>query len=102
MSLLTSSRPPRSGPRHRVRALTSPCRPTSGLVLTSIDKGHSADISVQLALGAEVPRSVEVTTFPDRVIERLPQLRSYRYVVAQDQVIIVDPNDRQVALLIGD
>ena len=71
-------------------------------VLTSIDKGHSADISVQLALGAEVPRSVEVTTFPDRVVERLPQLRSYRYVVAQDQVVIVDPNDRQVALLIGD
>jgi len=71
-------------------------------VLTSIDKGHSADIRVQLALGAEVPRSVEVTTFPDRVIERLPQLRSYRYVVAQDQVVILDPNDRQVALLIGD
>jgi hypothetical protein len=71
-------------------------------VLTSIDKERSADISVRLALGAEVPRSVEVTTFPDRVIERVPQLRSYRYVVAQDQVVIVDPDDRQVALLIGD
>jgi Protein of unknown function (DUF1236) len=71
-------------------------------VLTNIDKGQSADISVRLALGAEVPRSVEVTIFPDRVIERVPQLRSYRYVVAQDQIVIVDPNDRQVALLIGD
>jgi Protein of unknown function (DUF1236) len=71
-------------------------------VLTNIDKGQSADISVRLALGAEVPRAVEVTIFPDRVIERVPQLRSYRYVVAQDQVVIVDPTDRQVALLIGD
>ena len=71
-------------------------------VLTSIDKGNSADISVRLALGAEVPHSVEVTTFPDRVVERVPQLRAYRYVVAQDQVVIVDPNDRQVALLLDD
>jgi hypothetical protein len=57
---------------------------------------------VRLALGAEIPRSVEVMTFPDRVIERVPQLRAYRYVVAQDQVVILDPSDRQVALLIGD
>src|SRR5262245_18072307 len=71
-------------------------------VLTSIDKGHSADVSVRLALGAEIPRSVEVVTFPERVIERVPKLRSYRYVVVQDQVVIVDPDDRQVALLIGD
>jgi hypothetical protein len=71
-------------------------------VLTSIDKGHSADVNVRLALGAEIPRAVEVVTFPDRVIERVPQLRAYRYVVAQDQVVIVDPSDRQVALLIGD
>src|SRR5262245_3947273 len=72
------------------------------LVLRSIDKGHSADISVRLALGADVPRSVEVMTFPDRIIERVPTLRSYRYVVTQDQVVIVDPDDRQVALVIGD
>jgi hypothetical protein len=71
-------------------------------VLTSIDKGRSADVNVRLALGAEIPRSVEVTTFPDRIIERVPKLRSYRYVVTQDQVVIVDPDDRQVALLIGD
>ena len=71
-------------------------------VLTSIDKGHSADVSVRLALGAEIPRSVEVTTFPERVIERVPKLRAYRYVIAQDQVVIVDPDDRQVALLIDD
>jgi hypothetical protein len=71
-------------------------------VLTQIDKGRSADVSVRLALGAEIPRAVEVMAFPDRVIERVPQLRAYRYVVAQDQVVIVDPSDRQVALLIGD
>jgi uncharacterized protein DUF1236 len=71
-------------------------------ILTSIDKGRSADINVRLALGAEVPRSVEVTTFPDRIIERVPKLRSYRYVLVEDQVAIVDPDDRQVALVIGD
>jgi hypothetical protein len=72
------------------------------LVLTSIDRNRSADISVRLALGAEVPRSVEVDSFPELVIERIPRLRGYRYVVAQDQVVIVDPEDRQVALLLAD
>ena len=72
------------------------------LVLSQRRQGASADISVRLALGAEDPRSVEVVEFPDRVIERVPRLRSYRYVVAQDQVVIVDPSDHQVALLISE
>jgi Protein of unknown function (DUF1236) len=55
------------------------------LVLTSIDKDRTADINVRLALGAEIPRTVEVVTFPDRVLERVPQLRSYRYVVVEDR-----------------
>ena len=72
------------------------------LVLSSVDRGRSADISVRLALGAEVPRSVEVVEFPVQVIERIPRLRSFRYVMAQDQVVIVDPSDHQVALLISE
>jgi uncharacterized protein DUF1236 len=72
------------------------------LVLASVDRRQTADIDVRLALGAEIPRSVEVERFPDRVIERIPKLGSYRYVVTQDQVIILDPSDRQVALLISD
>jgi hypothetical protein len=72
------------------------------LVLASVDRRHTADIDVRLALGAEIPRSVELEMFSDRVIERIPKLRSYRYVVTQDQVIILDPSDRQVALLISD
>jgi hypothetical protein len=72
------------------------------LVLASVDMRRTADIDVRLALGAEIPRAIEVERFPDRVIERIPKLRSYRYVVARDQVIILDPSDRQVVLLISD
>jgi hypothetical protein len=72
------------------------------LVLSSIDRRNAADINVRLALGAEVPGAVEVVAFPERVIERIPRLRSYRYVVAQDQVVIVDPSDHQVALLLSE
>jgi Protein of unknown function (DUF1236) len=72
------------------------------LVLASVEKDRSADINVRLALGAEIPRSVEIVTFPDRVLEEVPQLRSYRYVVVEDQIVIVDPEDRQVALLLSD
>jgi len=88
------------GPGTRVHLTLSPDE--RRLVLASIDRDRSADVSVRLALGAEIPRSVAVARFPDRVLERVPQLRSYRYVVVEDQVAIIDPDDRQVALLIND
>jgi len=88
------------GPGTRAHLTLSPDE--RRLVLASINKDRAADVSVRLALGAEIPRSVEIARFPDRVLERVPQLRSYRYLVVEDQVAIIDPDDRQVALLIND
>ena len=34
------------------------------------------------------------------MIDRVPQLEGYRYIVVEDDVVIVDPNDRSVALVI--
>jgi len=94
----STQRAERSGPRGHLTLSSDQRR----FVLSHIDRKRSADLSVRLALGAEVPNSIEVAPFPEPVIERIPELRSYRYVVAQDQVVIVDPNDHQVALLISE
>ena len=94
----STQRAERSGPRGHLTLSSDQRR----FVLSQIDRKRSADLSVRLALGAEVPNSIEVAPFPEPVIERIPELRSYRYVVAQDQVVIVDPNDHQVALLISE
>jgi hypothetical protein len=59
-----------------------------------------ADVRVRLALGAEVPRSVELHDFPVVVLDRVPQLRDFRFVVVERDIVVVDPHDRGVAMVI--
>ena len=58
------------------------------------------DIHLRLALGAEIPRGVELHEFAPFVLDRAPQLRDYRFLVAGDQIVIVQPGDRSIALVI--
>jgi hypothetical protein len=57
---------------------------------------------VRLALGAEVPRDVELLAFPRDVVSQVPELGNYRYIVAENDVVIVDPRERGVVLVITD
>jgi hypothetical protein len=69
-------------------------------IYASVPKDRPVDVRVRLALGAEVPGSVDLERFPVGVIDRLPQIEGYRYIVVEDDVVIVDPRDREVALVI--
>lgn len=51
---------------------------------------------------AEVPRDVELLEFPGEVMVQIPEVRHYRYLVTGNDVIIVDPNDHAVALVINE
>ena len=46
------------------------------------------------------PARVDLERFPGGVVDRVPQVEGYRYIVVEDDVVIVDPNDRSVALVI--
>ena len=61
-----------------------------------------SDLSIRLALGAEIPRNVELFAFPDEGLACAPELASYRYIVVQDDVVIVDPTDYAIAGIISD
>jgi len=61
---------------------------------------HRADVSVDLALGAEVPSSVELYEFPGDVVAEIPSIKRYRYVVLERRVLIVDPSGRDVIRVI--
>jgi hypothetical protein len=71
-------------------------------IYRTVPKDRTANVRVRLALGAEVPREVELLDFPPEVVERVPDVRRYRYVVTDRDVVIVDPNDHEVALVIND
>ena len=52
------------------------------------------------ALGAEVPGDVELYEFPVTVVDRVRELRAYRFLVVEEQIVIVDPRERSIALVI--
>jgi hypothetical protein len=57
-------------------------------------------VRLRLALGAEIPADVELYEFAPLVFERVPQLRDYRFLVTGDQIVIIEPRDRSIALVI--
>ena len=59
-----------------------------------------AGIELRLALGAEVPGRVELHRFPDVVLDRVPKVRDYRFAVTDSDVVIVDPRDREIELVV--
>jgi hypothetical protein len=59
-----------------------------------------ADVRLRLALGAEIPENVELHVLPLLVVTRVPQLRAYRFLLTADQIVIIDPHNRSIELVI--
>ena len=60
------------------------------------------DLRIRLALGAEIPRSVELFPFPMKPWRCAPELANYTYIVVQDDVVIVEPTAYAVVQVISD
>ena len=71
-------------------------------IYRTVPKQRTANVRVRLALGAEVPRDVELLAFPEDIVERVPDVRRFRYIVVDGDIVIVDPNDHGVALVINE
>jgi hypothetical protein len=90
----------RGGPRQEVAGLTLSHNEIA-LVRDSVPRDFpDADVRLRLALGAEIPGDVEIFEFPAIVLDRVSQLRHYRFLVAEGQIVIVDPRDRSIAVVI--
>jgi hypothetical protein len=51
-------------------------------------------------LGAEIPPSVDLYDFAALVLDQVPNLRDFDLSSRKDQVVIVDPRDRGIALVL--
>jgi hypothetical protein len=90
----------RGGSKHEVAGLSLTDHQIA-LVRDSIPRDFpQADLRLRLALGAELPRGMELYEFPALLLDRIPKLRDYRFLVAEDQIVVVDPRDRSIALII--
>jgi hypothetical protein len=53
-------------------------------------------VNFAVNVGTRVPRSVRLAVLPAAVFTIVPQFRSYRYFVANDEICIVDPNTYEI------
>ena len=70
-------------------------------IVSRVRVSAPARVRTRLALGARIPQSVELVSFPEEVIIELPQLREYRYVTIDRGLALVDPSDRDIVLIIN-
>jgi len=52
--------------------------------------------NMALSIGAQVPASIELYPLPANVVSQVPATKSYKYTVAQNQVVLVDPTTMKI------
>jgi hypothetical protein len=56
---------------------------------------HNAE-PIAFTIGAPYPRITRICPFPDDVRTQVPKTRRYRYLVAGDQIVFIDPADHHI------
>lgn len=96
---IESAGPPSSAPLP-VLALSSE---QMRLIYASVPKDRArTELRIRLALGAEISRSVSLFAFPDDLIAQVPQVAPFRYIVVENDVVIVDPADYEIAMVLSE
>jgi hypothetical protein len=65
---------------------------------TNLNRANNVNISINV--GTRLPQSVRLVPVPAAIIAIVPEYRSYRYVVLNDQVCIVEPNSYEIVEII--
>jgi len=91
----------RGGPSRPVTAELTLSSGERAMLLDRISMNEArSDFRFRLALGAEVPSQVRLYDFPRDVVDDIPRLASYQYVVVENDLLIVEPNRRDITLVI--
>jgi hypothetical protein len=56
----------------------------------------SAPKNTDIALGATVPASVNLTPMPQLVAEKIPQIKTHLFFIEDGKVVIVDPKENKI------
>lgn len=52
--------------------------------------------NMALTIGSQVPASIELYPLPANVVSQVPAAKEYKYTVAQNQVVLVDPTTMKI------
>jgi hypothetical protein len=51
----------------------------------------------KLEIGGKAPASSDFKNFPEIVVQKVPAVKNYKYIIADGQVVIVDTKDNTIA-----
>lgn len=69
------------------------------IVLTET-RAEQAPPNDEIKIGNKVADDIKLLAFPKLVAEKVPQVKSYKFFVTQNQVVVVSPQDNVVADII--
>jgi Leucine-rich repeat (LRR) protein len=71
------------------------------ILLREIDMAGDSTLGLgTLAEGADVPRDVNVRVFPETIVQKIPNLKDYKFFTAENRIAIVDLRGSKVETLI--
>jgi hypothetical protein len=95
-SIEQASSPPAERPALALSADQMQC------IYSAIPKDQPrSDLHLRLALGAEISRDVELFGFPEEGLACAPGLAAYRYILVEDDVVIIDPIGYAIAAVVS-
>jgi hypothetical protein len=69
------------------------------IVLTET-RAEQAPPNDEIKIGNKVADDIKLLAFPKLVAEKVPQVKSYKFFVTQNQVVVVSPQDNVIADII--
>ena len=90
----------RSGSAQRVQITEEKRTNIHQTILKERNVNRVTNVNVSINVGTRVPRSVRLGVLPASVITIVPEYRSYRYFVVDDQICIVEPSTYEIVEVI--
>ena len=100
---------PRSG-RATSGTTTSVRQTTSSRLQLSAGEAHDprdrdpragdAAAGFRISVGESVPRTIRLGPFPDDIVREVPEIRSYRFCVRDNDVVLIDPTEYAIVEVI--
>jgi hypothetical protein len=90
----------RSGSAQRVQIAEEKRTNIHQTILKERNVNRVTNVNFSINIGTRVPRSVRLEVLPATVITIVPEYRSYRYFVVDDQICIVEPATYEIVEVI--
>ena len=84
-----------------VLKLTPEQKQTIYASISSQKQKETAPPDFRAAVGAVVPGSVQLQQLPKTILELVPDLKNFEYAMVANQVLLVDPKNKQVVEIIN-